>query len=242
MRRFRTRNIVTTVMRRSGSDTGTPDTMQTDKGTDSVPSRQTASRSRAGMHHVPQGKIFLRARHGPHPDTSFTPRHIQQHQMQAVPADTSPGCDELDLYIACQFDRPMEASIEANLTSTSNSYLGPGLVFQREQATICSGGAERLSVQLKGSYEWQTGSGRSNIFNSYEVGLNASLAFPQTARPQVRAPHTQRSQLDSGGSRGGSLNRRCFRMARFMPEYHANGTIRGVLRTSSRLSGLHSPG
>ena len=43
------------------------------------------------------------------------------------------------------------------------------------------GGGEQFSVKLNGSYEWQTGShrGKSSVFNSYEVGLTTSLAFPR---------------------------------------------------------------
>ena len=70
-----------------------------------------------------------------------------------------------------------------NASSKSNSYIGPGLTFGVTNKNIFGGG-EQLSVKLTGSYEWQTGSGRKgNVFNSYEVGLVGSLAFPRLLAP-----------------------------------------------------------
>lgn len=216
MRRFRTRNIITTVMRRSGRNPGIPDTMQTSKGELIV---YRPAKLRAGL--VPGCITFRKGKYFSVRDMDRTQTRLSRLgifsniQMQAIPADTTPGCDELDLYIACQFDRPMEASIEANVTSTSNSYFGPGLIFSVTNNNVF-GGAERLSVQLKGSYEWQTGSGRSNIFNSYEFGLNASLAFPRLLAPKF-VRRTQRdlnwTTIDLGAD---LLNRpHFFRMAEF---------------------------
>lgn len=90
----------------------------------------------------------------------------------------------LDVDIYATFDSPLEASIEVNASSKSNSYIGPGLTLGLTNKNIFGGG-EQLSVKLTGSYEWQTGHGRKgNVFNSYEVGLNASLAFPRLLAPK----------------------------------------------------------
>ena len=75
----------------------------------------------------------------------------------------------LNVDIFCKFDAPLEMSLEANASSKSNSYIGPGLVFGVTNKNIFGGG-EQLSVKLSGTYEWQTGHGRNSVFNSYEVG------------------------------------------------------------------------
>ena len=94
-------------------------------------------------------------------------------QMQAVPADTSSVDPRLDLYITCQFDRPMEATLEANVAYKSNSYLGPGLVLGVTNNNTFGGG-EKLSVQFNANYEWQTGRNRGSIFNSYALIFSRS--------------------------------------------------------------------
>lgn len=109
-------------------------------------------------------------------------------EINAIPDSTQPGV--LNVVIDCTFDKPLEASLEVNVTSKSNSYLGPGLDFTVTNKNIFGGG-EQLSIDLFGNYEWQTGRGRSSVFNSYEVGLNASLQFPRLLAPRF-IPRTRR--------------------------------------------------
>ncbi len=98
--------------------------------------------------------------------------------------DTTSADRLLDVDIACTFDAPLETSLEVNVTSKSNSYLGPGLTFGLTNRNLFGGG-EQLSLNLTGSYEWQTGRDRGNsIFNSYEVGLTTSLSFPRLLAPR----------------------------------------------------------
>ncbi len=89
----------------------------------------------------------------------------------------------LNIEVDCTFDSPLEASLEVNATSKSNSYIGPGLTAGITNRNIFGGG-EQLSVQLTGAYEWQTGRGSTSLFNSYEVGLSGSLAFPRLLAPK----------------------------------------------------------
>lgn len=97
----------------------------------------------------------------------------------------------LNVEIECTYDKPLEASIEANVSSKSNSYLGPGLSVGITNRNLFGGG-ELLSLALTGSYEWQTGHGKDNsVFNSYEAGLNATLAFPRLLAPRF-IPRTRR--------------------------------------------------
>lgn len=101
--------------------------------------------------------------------------------MNVTPFDSIQNNDSIiDVDIMLQHALPIGFMVEANVTSKSNSYLGPGLVLGVTHNNLFGGG-ELLSVSLNGSYEWQTGKGNNNqgIFNSYEFGLNGSLTFPR---------------------------------------------------------------
>lgn len=103
--------------------------------------------------------------------------------INALP-DTLNAVDrKLNVDIYCTFDTPLETSLEVNASSKSNSYIGPGLSFGVTNKNLFGGG-EQLSVKLTGTYEWQTGSGRRSVFNSYEVGLTGTLAFPRLLAPK----------------------------------------------------------
>ncbi|MGM9853808.1 MAG: BamA/TamA family outer membrane protein [Muribaculaceae bacterium] len=104
--------------------------------------------------------------------------------IDAHPDTTDRQARLLDVSITCTDDKPLEASVEVNATSKSNSYLGPGLILGLTNRNIFGGG-EQLSVRLNGSYEWQTGHGnRGGIFNSYEFGITGSLSFPRLLAPR----------------------------------------------------------
>ena len=98
-----------------------------------------------------------------------------------APRDTSAACDTLDLTLNCVFDKPYDFSIEANVVGKTTGRVGPGLVMGVVRRNAFRGG-EKLSVNLKGSYEWQTGhraDGTSSKFNSYEYGADVSLEMPR---------------------------------------------------------------
>ncbi len=125
-------------------------------------------------------------------------------------------CDNrLNVEISCTQEAPLEASVEVNATSKSNSYLGPGLSLGVTHKNLFGGG-EQLNVSLTGAYEWQTGRDRSSVFNSYEFGLKTSLAFPRLLAPRFipqrrRALNWTRLSLDAE-----ILNRpHYFKMAQF---------------------------
>ena len=92
--------------------------------------------------------------------------------------------------IDARFDYPLEAALETDVTSKSNSFIGPGVTFRVSNNNLFRGG-EVLSVKLNGSYEWQTGNknsgGRSSRLNSYELGLNANLDLPRLPLPRTAA-------------------------------------------------------
>lgn len=98
--------------------------------------------------------------------------------------DTINGNRRLNVDIECVIDKPLEASIEVNASSKSNSYIGPGITLGVTNRNIFGGG-EQFSVKLTGAYEWQTGKdNKGGIFNSYEVSLTTGLAFPRLLLPK----------------------------------------------------------
>ena len=102
-----------------------------------------------------------------------------------------------------------------NASSKSNSYIGPGLIFQLTNHNIFGGG-EKLTVQLNGNYEWQTGKGARNIFNSYEFGLTGTLAFPRLLAPRFIRRTQRELNWTTFSLNADLLNRpHYFRMAQF---------------------------
>lgn len=213
--RYKLRNITTTLLRRSNRSPGVPDTLQTSKGELIVMRPQ---RLRKNM--IPSCITFRPGRY-------FSVRNMDRTQtrlsrlgifssieLQPVPVDTT-GNAMLDLFITCRYDRPMQAQLEVNVTSKSNSYLGPGLTASLTHNNIF-GGAEKLTFSINANYEWQTGHDRSSLFNSYEFGFNTQLSFPRLLAPNFLR-RTQRelnwTRIDLGAS---VLNRpHYFRMSQF---------------------------
>ncbi|MDE7159992.1 MAG: BamA/TamA family outer membrane protein [Muribaculaceae bacterium] len=191
LRQFRVGKIITTIERRSKRNPGTPDTIQTNRGELIV---MRPARLRNGL--IPECITMREGRLYTVRGMDLTQTRLSRLgifsdiSIQPIPADTSAANPTLDTYITCRFDRPIEVSLEVNATSKSNSYIGPGLVANFTHHNIF-GGAEKFNLQLYGSYEWQTGRNRSSIFNSYEFGLNASLAFPRLLAPKF-IPRTRR--------------------------------------------------
>lgn len=216
MEKFKVRDIVTILQRNSEKHPGVPDTLSTQRG-DLVVMRP--QRLRENM--IPscitfrEGKVFS-VRDMDRTQTRLSRLGIFSNiEIQPIPADTAADNPLLDVFITCRYDRPMEATIEMNATSKSNSYIGPGIVASLSHNNLF-GGAEKLTVSINADYEWQTGRNKSSVFNSYEVGLNASLAFPRLLAPNF----IKRSNRDLNWSTisiGGSvLNRpHYFKMAEY---------------------------
>lgn len=181
---YRTGEIYTTILRNSKEYPGEPDTMQTKRGELIV---MEPARLRKNL--IPSCITFRKGKLFSVRDMDRTQNRLsrlgifESIQIQPIPVDTSPEHPILNVYNYCQFEDPIEASIEVNATSKSNSYLGPGLIFGLSNRNLFGGG-ERLSVTLNADYEWQTGHNRGSVFNSYEFGINASLAFPRMLAPR----------------------------------------------------------
>lgn len=101
--------------------------------------------------------------------------------LSFAPRDTTPDCDTLDLTLNCVFDKPYDIYFEANVVGKTTGRVGPGVTLGFAKRNAFRGG-EKLSLNLKGSYEWQTGhqaDGTSSKFNSYEYGADLSLEMPR---------------------------------------------------------------
>ena len=181
---YRTGKIETIILRNSDETMGTPDTTMTSKGELIV---YEPARLRKQL--IPecitfrQGKLFTVR------DMNLTQTRLSRLgifggiQINVLPADTNPENPLVDVYTTARFQSPIEATIQANLTSKSNSYLGPGVVLGLAHNNIFGGG-EKLSVQANAEYEWQTGGDANKKLNSYQLGITASLAFPRLLAPK----------------------------------------------------------
>ena len=134
---------------------------------------------------------------------------------------SSNGYGVIDLDIHCTLDKPIEVKVEAQGTTKSNSFVGPGLGVGIKHKNIF-GGAEQLSADITASYEWQTGKGnayKNSDFNSYQVGLEVGLSIPRLLAPRFidRARrYTNWTKFSIGGE---FMNRpKYFKMARVSAE------------------------
>ncbi len=110
-------------------------------------------------------------------------------EFQYTPRDSVGGPPVLDVDINTRFDRLLDGELELDVKSKSNDQLGPGASFGISKRNAFRGG-ETLSLNLNGSYEWQTGSsveGKSSIINSYSYGVSMSLVYPRLVMPFYRS-------------------------------------------------------
>lgn len=147
-------------------------------------------------------------------------------QILPVVRDTNSINPKMDVVVTCQLGEPIEASVEANVTSKSNSYLGPGVIIGITNNNAFNGG-EKLSLEINANYEWQTGRNRSSLLNSYEFGLTSSISFPRLLAPNF----VKRNRRDLSWTQltlGADLMNRphFFKMAEFHTgityEWHSN--------------------
>lgn len=111
--------------------------------------------------------------------------------VQYAPRDTTALCDTLDVALRATFAKPLDAELELNVVTKSNDQTGPGASFGVTRNNVFGGG-ESWNVKLKGSYEWQTGSGEKNsLMNSWEMGISTALTFPR-----VVFPHWGKQEFD----------------------------------------------
>ena len=209
---YKTGSITTRIHRNQGG--GTPDTIQTRRGT---VIQMMPSRLREGL--IPECITFREGKTFSVRDMNRTQTYLSRLGIfNGIDINVLPDTTKrqtLNVEIDCTFDAPLEAAIEVNVTSKSNSYLGPGVDLKLTNKNLFGGG-EQFSVDLFGSYEWQTGRGRNSVFNSYEVGLNTALSFPRLLAPRF-IPRSRRQLNWTRISLGADLLNRphYFNMAQF---------------------------
>ncbi len=101
--------------------------------------------------------------------------------VRYVPRDTTATCDTLDVEITARLDKPYDAEFKGNISTKSNGLVGPGVGFTMSKQNVFRG-AETLSFEAYGSYEWMTGAqmkGKSSLLNSYEWGTSINLTYPR---------------------------------------------------------------
>lgn len=106
---------------------------------------------------------------------------FSQLAVRYVPRDTTEMCDTLDVEIMARLDKPYDAEFKGNVATKSNGLVGPGVSFSMSKINAFRG-AETLSFEAYGSYEWQTGAqieGKRNVINSYEYGASLNLVYPR---------------------------------------------------------------
>lgn len=105
--------------------------------------------------------------------------------LNFTPRDTTGLNDTLDLRLNCVFDKRYDFYVEGNITGKTSNRFGPGIVLGFTKRNAFRGG-ELLDINLRGSYEWQTGhraEGTSSSFNSYNYGFDISLQYPRLVIP-----------------------------------------------------------
>ena len=98
-----------------------------------------------------------------------------------TPRDTSALCDTLDLALNCVFDKPWDFYIESNLNARTIGRVGPELRMGVTRRNAFRG-AEKIDVNVHGSYEWSTHNNGPKM-NNYEYGADASVEFPRIIAP-----------------------------------------------------------
>lgn len=114
---------------------------------------------------------------------------LSQMDVDYVPRDTSALCDTLDVYVTAVMDKLYDATFETNVMFKSNQQIGPGVSFGLAKRNAF-GGAEKVSFNIFGSYEWQTGMGREgnkSLLNSYELGTELAITLPRFVFPGIQS-------------------------------------------------------
>ncbi len=181
LERYTTGSIVVYVHRNEGG--GTPDTIQTNRATIV---QMKPSKLRPQL--IPECVAFREGKTFSVRDMNRTQTYLSRLGIFKdisinVKPDSLNRDNRLNVEISCTQDAPMELGVEVNVTSKSNSYLGPGVSLGLTNKNLFGGG-EQLNVSLFGAYEWQTGRNRNSIFNSYEFGINTTLSFPRLLAPR----------------------------------------------------------
>ena len=106
---------------------------------------------------------------------------FSQVNVKYTPRDTTATCDTIDVEITARLDKPYDSEFKGNIATKSNGLVGPGVSFSMAKQNVFHG-AEVLSFEAYGSYEWMTGAqmkGRHSLMNSWEWGTSLNLTYPR---------------------------------------------------------------
>jgi len=112
-------------------------------------------------------------------------------QFVFTPRDTTAACDTLDLTLNCTFDKPWDFYIETDFNARTIGRVGPELKMGVTRRNAFRG-AEKIDINVHGSYEWATSNGSS--MNNYEYGADVSIEFPRIIAPFVSSKMFRRDK------------------------------------------------
>ena len=112
-------------------------------------------------------------------------------EFKFAPRDTTAACDTLDLTLNCTFDKPWDFYVETVFNARTIGRMGPELRMGVARRNAFRG-AEKLDINLHGSYEWSTSGGSQ--MNNYEYGADASIEFPRIIAPFFGGNRIRRDQ------------------------------------------------
>lgn len=160
-------------------------------------------------------------------------------RINYVPRDSIVGCDTLDVLVTAVLDKPFDVEFQGNVTSKSNGQVGPGLSFSMQKHNAFRG-AETLGFKAWGSYEWQTGAnihGNSQVINSYEYGLKASLSYPRVLPMRLERRLPRRTL----GTTGFAVDAKWMNRANYFGRVSIGASVNYVLQKRRNIRHEFSP-
>jgi hypothetical protein len=116
---------------------------------------------------------------------TFTPRDTVQRSPSGTQRSTftvqRSTSDTLDLTLNCTFSQPWDFYVETNFNARTIGRMGPELRMGITRRNAFRG-AEKIDVNIHGSYEWATRNNKADMSN-YEYGADASIEFPRIIAP-----------------------------------------------------------
>ena len=116
--------------------------------------------------------------------------------MQFTPRDN----DSLDLQLSCVLDKPYDFFVETNFINRTIGRMGPELKVGLTRRNLFRG-AEKLDINLHGTYEWQTSSRGDDNMNTYQYGADVAIEFPRILFPRFRSQKARLAHYRRTGKR-----------------------------------------
>lgn len=168
-----------------------------------------------------QGQLYDSRLHRATSSRLASIRNFRYVSVQFSPSDSlasGPAKLNSQIYLSPYNKRSLRA--EAQATTKSNNFTGPGLLLTYRNRNLFGGG-EMLEVNAKMAYETQLSKGQQTGLNTYEFSLRNSIIFPRVVAPiAIRSKHGQSMPSTRIGLSASSLNRMQFyRLGAFQASY-----------------------